>query len=611
MLRQNKNYLFLITLFFEIIVYGMNSYVFASSSIILEEGKNQYPLVKYLEILEDKKSEWTIESIISSESSHNFLHNTKDTLNLGFTRSTIWTKFRIQNNSPTTQEWFLELDNPRMQYVDLYIIDSTGKMIVKKKQGMAHPFNQRDLNYRNNVFKILISYNNQYTIYLRTQTETSHSLNLTIWSPIGLAEKVSFEQYFLGSFYGIAVVMAVYNLFLLFFTKDKSYFFYIVYISSLTINQAGIDGFTSQYLWQNSSWWALRSVLFFAGTAYLGAVGFMQSFLKLRDFYPKINTFFWGIQGIILLLILTIFIGNYLIVMQIFNLLAIIPLIILIIGIISWKNGFRPARLYVLGWSIFLISVVIVTSQLIGWIPKTFFLNNMMKIGAAFEFVILSIALSDRINAIRRERDLFQKKTLISQRILNEELDAQVKLRTAELLKLNIQLEGLANTDSLTGLFNRRHFFELVNPVLSLLTRKKNTSSLLMMDIDKFKNINDTFGHDTGDQVLKSFAKIILRIIRKSDICARYGGEEFLVFLPNTSIENALVLAEKLRRAIENYKGIQNIKFTVSIGVTSFLDEHIENAIKIADTALYSAKNNGRNKVEYCTHKNEHVNANP
>jgi diguanylate cyclase len=118
-----------------------------------------------------------------------------------------------------------------------------------------------------------------------------------------------------------------------------------------------------------------------------------------------------------------------------------------------------------------------------------------------------------------------------------------------------------------------------------------------MLDIDKFKNVNDTYGHDAGDLVLQGFAQVVSKNLRKSDIFARIGGEEFLVFLPYSSHENALVVAQKIRHAIETYEGVDNIRFTISIGVSEVLND-IKSAIKVSDTALYKAKENGRNRVE-------------
>jgi len=180
---------------------------------------------------------------------------------------------------------------------------------------------------------------------------------------------------------------------------------------------------------------------------------------------------------------------------------------------------------------------------------------------------------------------------------LNESLEEKVRLRTEELQKLNINLEKLANTDALTGLYNRRHFFTLVDSYLKMNDRANIDAVVLIMDIDKFKNINDTYGHDVGDEVLKGFSKVLVSNIRKGDICARFGGEEFLVFLPYTDVEQASLVAEKIRTSTQSYTSIKDICFTISIGVSKYT-KNIEESIKQADLALYKAKESGRNQVQ-------------
>jgi len=163
-----------------------------------------------------------------------------------------------------------------------------------------------------------------------------------------------------------------------------------------------------------------------------------------------------------------------------------------------------------------------------------------------------------------------------------------------------IKLESLANTDPLTGLYNRRYFFVFVNSFINMNERGDIVYSILMFDIDKFKNVNDTYGHDVGDKVIMSLAKTFKKNVRKGDVFARYGGEEFIAFLPHTDTHAAVKVAEKIRNAVELSREVENVHFTVSVGVADASNKNntIENVIKLSDTALYKAKENGRNRVE-------------
>ena len=165
------------------------------------------------------------------------------------------------------------------------------------------------------------------------------------------------------------------------------------------------------------------------------------------------------------------------------------------------------------------------------------------------------------------------------------------------------ELYKLATTDSLTGIFNRRFLFETGSKEFARINRYGGCLSILILDIDHFKKINDTWGHLSGDRVIRSMAQTVMRCIRNIDVFGRIGGEEFVVLLPETDKDKALVMAERVRLAIQDTVdaiaddgGI--IRFTVSIGLVAFIDgETFQDALSRADDALYKAKESGRNRV--------------
>jgi len=171
-----------------------------------------------------------------------------------------------------------------------------------------------------------------------------------------------------------------------------------------------------------------------------------------------------------------------------------------------------------------------------------------------------------------------------------------------KILELNTQLEKLAMTDELTGLSNRRSFFIRGSEEISRAKRYKQPFSIIMLDIDRFKLINDSFGHEYGDLALKCLAKILIQKVREVDLVGRLGGEEFAILLPNTDAVNALILAERLRAAIENESCLDKetkLTFTASFGVAELSEEtrKLDDLLRNADTAMYTAKNEGKNQV--------------
>ncbi len=175
-----------------------------------------------------------------------------------------------------------------------------------------------------------------------------------------------------------------------------------------------------------------------------------------------------------------------------------------------------------------------------------------------------------------------------------------------ELAALNEQLYELATTDSMTKLFNRVHFLESAQTQVAQLQRNRSEGAILMIDIDFFKNINDTFGHAAGDKAIISVADVFRENLREYDIVGRLGGEEYGMLLANCPIKKATEIAERLREKIAALLIIFNdnaISLTVSIGLAAIYptDDNIHSASQRADKALYEAKNSGRNKV-VCTH---------
>lgn len=170
-------------------------------------------------------------------------------------------------------------------------------------------------------------------------------------------------------------------------------------------------------------------------------------------------------------------------------------------------------------------------------------------------------------------------------------------------LKAYSKMERMALTDSLTGLYNRHYAYMRIKQEVKRANRENYPVSILFVDIDKFKSINDTFGHDVGDLALKHISALLKEVTREYDIAIRWGGEEFVLFLPNTTEEGAYALAERLRVRIET-SNFQYCKITTSLGISTYPVDNlnIEKVISFADSALYHSKQTGRNRTTIYSH---------
>ena len=222
--------------------------------------------------------------------------------------------------------------------------------------------------------------------------------------------------------------------------------------------------------------------------------------------------------------------------------------------------------------------------------------NNIIFNAEDREFISLS-SYFITLSIISTQKSIKQLKEI------NRDLEKKVKQRTKKLEEAQKELISQANKDPMTGLYNRRYFNDMIQKLIMISQREKKHLSIMILDIDNFKHINDTYGHPVGDKVIIALADIFNKTIRTSDIAVRFGGEEFVIVLPNTTIQNATILAEKLRNIIANtpieYEKRKTLSFTVSIGISEVneKDKDVENALHKSDEALYISKRDGKNQT--------------
>jgi diguanylate cyclase (GGDEF)-like protein len=231
--------------------------------------------------------------------------------------------------------------------------------------------------------------------------------------------------------------------------------------------------------------------------------------------------------------------------------------------------------------------------------------NKNVSIKYALEFLqsknykrIVAIDDDGKISGIVSQKELISL-TYSRWAMLMKEHGEELDEINALLQNKNKEFETMATTDPLTGLFNRYKFTELFMSTYKTMTQRKSQMSLLLLDIDFFKKVNDTYGHNNGDKVLVVVAHSFQNAIRNIDIVCRWGGEEFIILLPTASIENAIAIAEKIRVSIENLEIEEVGRVTISCGVAKVeIFDNMKSAIEKADKALYLAKSSGRNCVK-------------
>lgn len=575
--------------------------------------------------LEDKSRQLRIDDILSPALREKFAPVNQDTLNFGFSDSAEWLQIPLRNDTDRTIRWMLQLEDPRVNRVELYEVRPDGKYSTHLS-GTQTPIQQRDVKHRQSVFALNTPPGDS-EIFIRATNpgRTFVTLYSTAWSEAQLNNRNYSANLVLGVFYGAMMGLLLYNLFIYITVRDSNYFWYLLYLICAIFAYLSINGLGSLYLWGNSPYLGAESSIIAYFITFLFIFIFARGFLNTRQVSPSLDRvmvgciIFSGIGTVSSISDIS-FTFNWAIA---YPLSFPFPVILLVAGIMSLRKGMRQARFYVAAWATFLLSLPMFFLKDIGAIPFSPFNNFTIQLGTLLEAILLSIALADRINLLREAKDKAEAEALSILRQSKEDLEIKVLERTHQLQQqsalldrankemvleieqrklLEAELRKLATTDSLTGLLVRRQFFELAEKEIVRARRNNTSLAILLIDIDHFKQINDTYGHAGGDEVLKNFTAIFHSSFRNIDILCRFGGEEFIALLPETSHDVAIAAAQRLcdNVAANTLVSESNrINYRVSVGLTSLQeqDDHISNLVKRADEALYQAKHNGRNQV--------------
>jgi len=378
----------------------------------------------------------------------------------------------------------------------------------------------------------------------------------------------------LSFYFGAVLIMLMYNFILYLIIKNRSFLYYVLFHLSYLVFALSLSGISFELFWPQIP--KLNQYVLPISMPLTGAFALLFSihFLNIKNFNTKLSTILYFFAILSFIVAFSIFFLGYSLVIQIGSLISFLS--VLFLFIVSFYLAFIKKDVnsvfYLIAWSFFLSGVAISHLSNIGIIPSILLTNYASQIGSFFEVLLLSIGLAYYYNRLRKKH--------------------------IELTYNNTLLRELSHTDMLTKSFNRRYFYGQAKLHLEKSKQSNEKISLLMLDLDFFKKINDNFGHDIGDKVLIDFTNICKNSIRENDIFARFGGEEFVIFLPNTNQKQAYYVAQKIQTTLKNYtfSYLPNLSLTVSIGISSNHFD-LETLLKQADLALYEAKHSGRNTI--------------
>ncbi|GAA4502615.1 diguanylate cyclase [Pseudaeromonas paramecii] len=485
-----------------------------------------------------------------------------------FTRSSYW--FRVPLNNPDAHSLtrLLWLDAPWLHRIDGYLLAADGQL-TRFILGNGLPFERRSLPLIPPNQRLVLPPGDSL-LYLRVQTPDPFIVSLNLMPERDFLLDQGTRSLHTGLIYGAILCLLLFNL-LLFPTAGGRYqLAYVGYLGSFLLMNAAYNNYTFPLLFaQHPDWqdWMQSGAIF---AFLITGLVFTRSFLGLAQRHRRLGRLtrrlIWGLLGIALL---SPVLGYATHVHLAILLSSLTSSYCCLVGCYSWWRGNGSARFFLLGAASGLLGTLVTALTVMGVLPYSYLGYKALDLGLVLDGVLMSLALADRLKQTREDQ-------------------------------LRAQLE--ATTDSLTGLLNRRAF---ENQAGELLARAQRGAPLaaLALDLDGFKQLNDTQGHLCGDAMLRHVARLIDARRRINDRAYRLGGDEFLILLPDTDEAQASALLQRLQRCFAcqplHYQGqVLPVRLSLGLGQWQRGDGSLAGLLKRADQAMYAHKHQGRSALD-------------
>ncbi|RCU50353.1 GGDEF domain-containing protein [Corallincola holothuriorum] len=578
--------------------YAVLLYLFCfgcfADALTLSADMKQTSLVGYAEILVEPQHEILFEQIITSDFASRFRPFSQAEVNRGITHQAVWLKFSIHNPSSRAIEWVLTPETSYIDNIDIYFtagsssqqatpnFSSRNTRAGASSDSWQHrrlsdylAFSSRDIAYRLLNAKFVAQPGESSSFYVRLSSNTLETMNVQLF----VEEKGAFKdrtltEYFLfGIYFGLFTALALLTVILWSYTRSYSYKYYIYFLSYLVFNivmWTSLNGFSFQYFWPDSPQVFNQSFHILYLCVAIFSFLFGRQLLNTRLLLPRVDKLLLGLIALYVLAVILRLFGVYELVLYIsfFSLLSMAfqP----VLGWLCYRKGNTYVLLYIVAWVPYGISLILsLISASSQWSAFGMGLIHLTQAAVLFECLMLILATLDKMRS------------------------------TSSKLQRQAQLSKL---DPLTNLGNRRHLSDHI-AYLADLEEREGEYWLLLIDIDHFKQVNDRYGHATGDKVLVELAQILKNECRSVDVAIRWGGEEFIVLINVASQKMAYNIAERIRQTFMNSvseSGNQTFRHTLSIGMDELIfdsPDAFSVGLEGADKALYQAKNAGRNRV--------------
>lgn len=551
----------------------------------------------------------------------------------GYFPGTAWFKIDITNQS-SNEEFILNFTEPFWTYLDLYSKDDGSWSI--EKNALDIPLKERSVESTNPAYKLHLKTNESKTYYIKGETLSGHIGEFQIFTQKEFfrPSRISIIDIYIIYIF-ILFIIVLFNIYSLIVIKHRVFLYYIAYVVSFIIFICMKSAF---YLTYGFTGWS-EGLHVVGAIVVMLLVVFSDSFLELNKRMPLTDKIF-KVSAALFLLFAVLISQNVPYSSLVFNIYSsLFFTLLLIVAIKAWYQGLVGARYYLIALIIYMPTMGLMTLTFNGILDNTDISRYAFLVGSFIEIVFFALILTNKYRELNLKK-IHKQKRLLKEKKNNEKLlEKTIQEKTSDLMAINQQLltktkeleqtkEKLtediseriiaenevkkqksilhhqAHHDPLTGLPNRVLFSNRLKEGIQIAEREKRQLAIFFIDLDKFKEINDSLGHDIGDKVLKTVAEILRNSIRKEDTLARLAGDEFTIVIEELAhTRDASSLAHDILNIFSKpiYIDDHALYLTCSIGISLYPQDtdNEKDLLKYADTAMYRAKENGRNNFQF------------
>lgn len=562
----------------------------AQTSIVEVMGQNPYLKVgSVIEVFSDKANSYSFEQVAKLDS---FKRANTDVLNLGLSDGSHWLRLKIRNRT-MRPSLMLALQQPVLDHAELYVVYEDGH-VRSQEVTSSLPFMTREYQHQDYLFDIWLPTGQEATIYVKVQALEALLLPVVIGTETSVLQRLTLNDFLNGLYYGLMLVMILYNLFVWYSLRDPLYLRYVFYVFCVAITQACLQGYGFRLLWPDLPSVQLYAVPIAGAFSGISTLLFIRPFLHMAERAPLLNKIMLGILGYYFLILGVIVTGKLTLAYSLIDLGALLGAVVIMAAAIQvTAQGYRPAKFILVSWTVFLLAVIVFVLKDYDIIPYTNLTSHALLIGSGLEVVLLSIALADRINTLKAEKEHSQAEAIQvlqeNERLVREQnviLEQRVAERTLSLQasnkELSIALSDLKETQTqlvdaekmaTLGQLTAGIAHEINNPINFVISNV----APLRRDFNDIKEVLEAYAPATGENWTEDNAAKVRALIQ--DIELDYVLDEVNKLLDG--------IDEGARRTAEIVKGLRNFsRLDESAMKKASMEESLEGTLVLLNSMI-------------------------